>query len=220
MTVSLLSHSCSKMEAVMKAHTSKHHSRDCCCGYKSSPGRHQPCLRSQLISHTVPGRHRSWPWSPDPQLHHDYQARFSTQWDDMFNVKSVQINTKTLTERKERHGHSRDVHPLWSPGQSDHIIPEPFLPVSLLCWALQSPFLQQVLKTLCASPQVFKSFVEEGQENIPYEHRACYLILFIQKDQTKLPAAVCLQCCNSVQRHHLGFLCYCFSCRNFHCIWN
>lgn len=123
LTVSLLSHSASKMEAVMKAHTSKHYSRDYCCGYRSSPGRHQPCLRSHLISHTVPKRHRSWPLSPDPQLHHDHQARLSPQWDDTFNVKTVQINTKTSTERKERRRHSRDVHPFWSPGKSDHIIP-------------------------------------------------------------------------------------------------
>lgn len=208
------------MEAVMKAHISIHSSRDCCCGCRSSPGRQQPCLRSQLISHTVPKRHRSWPLSPDSQLHQDPQARFSPQWDDTFNVKSVQINTKTSTERKERHAYSTDVHPLWSAGQSNYITPRSFSAVSLLCCALQSPFLQQVLKTLCASPQVFKSFVEQGQENTPQEHCACYLILFIQKDQTKLPAAVCLQCCNSVQKHHLGFLCYCFSCRNFHCIWN
>lgn len=184
----------------MKAHTSKRYSRDCCCGCRSSPGKLQPCLRSCLISHTVPKRLRSWPLSPNSQLQQPPpgQVLTPTRWYNTFKVKSVQINTKTLAERKKRHGHSGEVHPLWSAGQSNHIIPRSFSAVSLLCWALQSPFLQEVLKTLCASSQVFRSFVEEGQENTPHEHCACYLILFIQKDQTKLPAAVCLQCCNSV----------------------
>lgn len=60
-------------------------------------------------------------------------------------------------------------------------MPRSFSAASLLCWALWSPFLQQALKTLCASPEVLKSFVEEGQENTPHEHCACHLILFIKK---------------------------------------
>lgn len=78
------------------------------------------------------------------------------------------------------------------------------------CWGPCSRFLQWVLKILRTSPEVFKSFGEEGQENTLHQHHACYLVLPIQKDQTKLLAAVCLQCYNSIYR-------YCW--QHFNAIW-
>lgn len=92
-----------------------------------------------------------------------------------------------------------------------------------LCWAIQPLSLQQILKILHTSPKVFKSFVEEGQENTPCQHHTCCLILFIYKDQTKLlfafNALTQLKASLAAFPWHLVLPCCHFSGRNCCCIW-